>query len=163
MNWYAHDVNLTPATQHAKLDAMCPHCQHPDHGAGPCPHCVETGTCWQRIQIVGGDGDTVASGVVEMATGQEERPCLICRKWENVETKRVVEHFLARGLVAQPDGTFTTPIVKDYPGRKSLVLDPRNFGFCRRDLLPTDAQATCENWVPTKRLSEFQDRMGRRR
>lgn len=143
----------------------CTACGHDDHGVAPCLACnqAQTGTCWQPITIVGGDGDQVARGRIEMATGKESKPCLMCRKWENVETKRVVEHFLAKGLEAQPDGTFKTPIVKDYPGRKSLVLDPHNFGFCRRDLMPTDSMATCEAWVPTKRLTDFQDRMTRGR
>ncbi len=143
----------------------CAACGHESHGAGPCLVCAQTqtGTCWQAIKIVGGDGDESAAGLIELATGKETQPCLMCRKWENVETKRVVEYFIQRGLEALPNGCFKTPIVKDYPGRKSLVLDPKNYGFCRRDLIPTDAQATCEGWVPTKRLSDFQDRMGRRR
>jgi hypothetical protein len=142
----------------------CPACNHADHGNGPCAECTAagTGTCWQRIRIVGGDGDQAAHGVVEMATGKEVRPCVMCRKWELVNTHRMVEHFLAHGLEAQPDGTFKTPIAKDYPGRKSLVLDPKNFGFCRADLIPVEAQATCGAWVPTKRLGELQDRLTRR-
>lgn len=144
---------------------LCAACGHPNHGAEPCIACnqQQSGTCWQSIRIVGGDGDQTATGLIDLATGKETQPCLMCRKWENVATARVVEYFLARGLEAQPDGKFKTPIVKDYPGRKSLVLDPKNFGFCRRDLIPTDAQATCDGWVPTKHLSEFQDRMIRRR
>lgn len=142
----------------------CSLCQHEDHGTGPCATCTVTGTgtCWQRIKIAGGDGDQTAHGVIEMATGTEERPCLMCRKWELVSRERVVEHFLAKGLEARPDGRFKTPIAKDYPGRKSLVLDPRNFGFCRRDLIPVEAQATCSEWTPTKRISELQDRLTRR-
>lgn len=144
---------------------LCAACGHENHGAAPCISCTQqqAGTCWQAIRIVGGDGEQTATGLIDLATGKETRPCLMCRKWENVATTRVVEYFLARGLEPQPDGTFKTPIVKDYPGRRSLVLDPKNFGFCRRDLIPTDAQATCDEWVPTKRLSEFQDRMSRRR
>ena len=140
----------------------CTLCGHPDHGPGPCPHCLENGTCWQRIKIVGGDGEQTATGLIEMATGKETQPCLMCRKWEDVETAKVVQHFLAKGLEVQPDGTFKTPIAHDIPGRKSLILDPKNFGFCRRDLMPTDAMASCANWVPTKHLSDFQQRMSKR-
>jgi len=156
---------LTPASWHGTLGPMaCPHCQHDDHGNGPCATCTASGsgTCWQRIKIVGGDGEQSASGLVELAKGTEVRPCLMCRKFDVVTRDRMVEHFLANGLEAQPNGTFTTPIVKDYPGRKSLVLDPRNFGFCRRDTIAVDQQATCANWTPTKRLGELQDRMTRR-
>lgn len=143
----------------------CTACGHEDHGTAPCLACnqAQSGTCWQQIHIVGGDGDQTARGKIEMATGKETKPCLMCRKWENVETKRVVEHFLARGLEPQPNGTFKTPIAKDFPGRKSLVLDPTKFGFCRRDLMPTEDFATCDAWVPTKRLTDFQDRMTRGR
>jgi hypothetical protein len=94
-----------------------------------------------------------------MATGTESRPCMMCAKWDRVETNRVVQHFLARGLEAMPDGKFVTPIIKDIPGRRSMVLDPRDYGFCRRDLLPTDMQATCVDWTPTKSLVELQRRL----
>jgi hypothetical protein len=94
-----------------------------------------------------------------MATGVELRPCMMCAKWERVETKRVVQHFMAHGLEVQPDGTFKTPIVKDFPGRKSLVLDPHDFGFCRRDLLPTDMQSTCAAWTATTTKTDLQRRL----
>ncbi len=143
---------------------MCPHCNHADHGTGPCATCTEagSGTCWQRIKIVGGDGDQAAHGVVELAKGTEVRPCCMCVKLDVVDKKRMVEHFMANGLEVQPDGRFATPIVKDYPGRKSLKLDPANFGFCRRDLIAVDLQATCSNWSPTKRLGDLQARLARR-
>jgi hypothetical protein len=138
----------------------CPECSHEGHGADPCGTCAAAGTtCWQKIHVVGGDGNENAVGMVEMATGKEAQPCLMCRFWEKVETKRVVAHFLQKGLEAQPDGRFATPIVKDYPGRKSLLLDPKNFGFCRRDLIPADMQSTCGEWSPTKTVAELQSRL----
>ena len=94
-----------------------------------------------------------------MATGIEARPCMMCAKWEKVDVTRIVQHFIAKGLEAKPDGTFVTPIVKDFPGRKSLVLDPHDFGFCRRDMLPTDLQSTCAAWTPTKQIVQLQRRM----
>lgn len=117
---------------------------------------------WKPIRIVGGDGEEAARGRIEMATGIEERPCAMCRHWENVGAKRVIEHFLSRGLTLLPDGRFETPIAKDFPGRKSLKLDPTQFGFCRVDLMPTDQLSTCEAWSPTRTKAEFQDRMRRR-
>lgn len=84
---------------------------------------------------------------------------MMCAKWERVELNRVVQHFTARGLKVRPDGCFVTPIAKDFPGRKSMVLDPRDFGFCRRDLLPTDMQSTCADWTPTTKLVDLQRRM----
>lgn len=85
---------------------------------------------------------------------------MMCRRWMHAGSDKVIEHLLARGLEAQPDGKFKTPIAKDIPGRKSLVLDPKNYGFCDRDQILTESLATCPNWVPTKRLTDFQRRMG---
>ncbi len=142
----------------------CQACGHDDHGTGPCFACTQsqTGTCWQRIQVVGGDGDRTATGLIEMATGKETKPCCMCRKWENVGSKRVVEYCLSQGLEVQPDGKFKTPIAKDIPGRVSLTIDPRSYGFCKRDQILTDTMATCDGWTPTKRITELQDRMTRR-
>jgi hypothetical protein len=138
---------------------VCPTCGHPDHGDKPCTACSPNGTCWQKVQLTGGDGDQYARGAIQMATGVESRPCMMCAKWEKVDVARIVQHFLAKGLEAKPDGTFVTPIVKDFPGRKSLVLDPHDFGFCRRDMLPTDLQSTCAAWTPTKQIVQLQRRM----
>lgn len=137
----------------------CQTCGHGDHGTDPCTACSPDGTCWQRVQLTGGDGEQYARGAIQMATGTEQRPCMMCAKWERVELNRMVQHFLSKGLEAMPDGTFVTPIIKDYPGRKSMVLDPHDFGFCRRDLLPTDMQSTCVDWVPTTRLVDLQRRL----
>lgn len=117
---------------------------------------------WRPIKLVGGDGQQEATGVVELATGTEQRPCLMCRSWENVDKKRLVEHILSKGLKPNERGKFETPIAKDFKGRKSLELDPEASGYCRRDGIVTDMLATCENWAPTKTLAEFQNRMRRR-
>lgn len=138
----------------------CPACNHPEHAPGPCAVCAQANeNCWQSIRVTGGDGDRAAEGVIDMATGLEQKPCMLCRHWKHDGAEKMAEHFLAHGLEAQPNGMFKTPIAKDFPGRKSLVLDPRNFGFCQRDALPTDMQATCERWQPTKDLVDFKRRM----
>jgi len=117
-------------------------------------HSGDTG--WQGInQIVG--GDEYAKGQIEMVTAGETKPCLACKSWEK-DVRKLVEHFLARGLTARPDGKFVTPIARDFPGRKSLVLDPKQMGFCRLWTMPTDDLATCERWVPLTRISEMADR-----
>lgn len=141
----------------------CQACGHDDHTPGPCPACAAANTtCWQQIRIVGGDGDQAAHGQIDMATGVETRPCVMCRRWDNVGPKRVAEHLMARGLEAASDGTFVTPIAKDFPGRKSLRLDPRNFGFCKRDMILTDSMSSCPAWAPTRTEAEFKQRMRRR-
>ncbi len=140
----------------------CAECQHPDHTPGPCQACAAAGTtCWQGINIAGGDGDRAAEGVIEMATGMEQKPCMMCRHWEGTERGKIERHLLSRGLEARPDGKFVTPIAKDFKGRKSLVLDPKNFGWCRKDSIITDMQATCNEWAPTVTLADFQRRMRR--
>lgn len=115
-------------------------------------------TGWKRLQIVGGDGDESAAGRVEMVKGNETRPCCLCRSWEK-NKRRLVEHLMAHGLTPRPDGTFETPIAKDIPGRKSMILNPDNMGFCRRDVLPTDDLATCENWEAVRTASELESRI----
>jgi hypothetical protein len=138
----------------------CAACDHADHLPGPCADCATANTtCWQSIKLAGGDGDRTATGDIEMATGLETRPCATCRHWDGVDKQRIVRHFMSRGLEPQSDGTFKTPIAKDFPGRRSLVLDPRNFGYCRKDTICTDALATCEKWQPTQNLADFQRRM----
>lgn len=116
---------------------------------------------WRPIELVGGDGQQDAAGRVELATGTEQNPCCMCKSWENVDQKRLVEFILSKGLKPNEQGHFETPIAKDYQGRKSLVLNPEVSGYCRRDGIVTDMLATCENWAPTKTLAEFQNRMRR--
>lgn len=100
-----------------------------------------------------------AGGRVAMVTGGEEKPCCMCTKWDHVDTNRIVRHLLSKGLKPREDGKFETPIAKDYKGRKSLVLDPVNFGYCRKDTVITESLATCPAWTPTRTVSEFQQRM----
>jgi hypothetical protein len=152
---------LTLVHQHGILDGVnCSICQHPEHGDGPCTTCATSnGTCWQRIQVVGGDGDQSAVGKIQMATGVETRPCMTCSKWDNVGPKRMSEYFLSKGLELDADGKFITPIVKDFNDRTSMRLNPHDYGFCKRDLIPTDLQSTCDGWSPTKSLVELQRKL----
>lgn len=136
----------------------CPRCGHVDHGVRACAACLETGTCWQPILITGGDGDSIGKGEIEMVTGLETKPCLLCKSWDK-NLDQIIQHFLAHGLRLRPDGQMETPIKDDFKTRKvGMVINPRDYGFCRRDTMPTDMLASCENWVPTKRLVDFQRR-----
>jgi hypothetical protein len=138
---------------------MCPNCGHPPHD-GPCTLCAaENNTCWQAIRLTGGDGDRDAAGLIDMATTMEPHPCFACKSWEHTDTGRIIKHLASKGLKMGPDGKFETPIAKDFPGRVSLKIDPTTNGYCRRDCIITDALATCENWSPTRTISEFQQRM----
>jgi len=128
----------------------CTLCGHDDHQGNPCGTCAQAGgTCWQPVLVTGGDGDRAAAGTVEMATGFEERPCVMCVSFEKDNTK-LIRHLIARGLKMEPDGSFVTPIAQDIPGRKSLRIDPRSFGYCRRATMPVDMLASCEDWAPVR-------------
>lgn len=163
----------------------CTRCPHPAHGEDACTHCTLAGTtCWQKIHVTGGDGDTSAAGKLAMAHGLEIQPCMTCRHWDGVQPERVVQYLMSRKLKPQADGTFITPIAQEVRchtcegtgklaaegeptcescrgsgKRKSLVLDPRDYGWCRTDGMITDALATCENWQPTKDMLDFQRKM----
>lgn len=122
------------------------------------PRKLPTDTGWKPLKIVGGDGDQHAASRVEMVRGTEARPCLTCKHWERDE-RRLIEHLLAHGLELRDDGKFVTPIARDLPGRKSLVIDPKQSGFCRAESSVTQDLATCEKWQPVTTMSELQSRI----
>lgn len=114
-------------------------------------------TGWKGIGNVVG-GDEYARGDVEVVQGKEKRPCMSCKSWEKDE-HRLIEHLLWKGLEPRPDGKFITPIAKDFPGRRSLVIDPKSWGFCRLETRPTDCLATCPAWQPVKTAAELASRI----
>ena len=93
-----------------------------------------------------------------MATGQEENPCFLCRSFEKSD-RRLREYFSSRGLTPLPDGSYETPIAKDFKGRKSLKIHPQNFGWCRRDAIAVDIMATCANFQQVRTASEMESRI----
>ena len=101
-----------------------------------------------------------AGGEVAMVTGLEEKPCVMCVHYDNVDRNRIVRHLLSKRLVALPNGKFETPIAKDFPGRVSLQLDPTDFGYCRKECYITQSLATCPLWAPTRTQAELQQRLG---
>lgn len=93
-----------------------------------------------------------------MATGKEDNPCLLCRSFEKSD-RRLVEYFKSRGLTPLPDGSYETPVAKDFPGRKSLRIHPANFGWCRRDAIAVDMMATCAAFTQVRTASEMESRI----
>lgn len=137
----------------------CTECGHNDHGTGPCPTCAASNSqCWQQIKITGGDGDTRATGQIEMATGLESKPCLMCKSFERDQPK-LIRHLLRLKLTPDENGIFTTPIAKDIPGRQSLKLDPRSYGWCRKQTIVVDMLATCPDWTLTRTFDELASRV----
>lgn len=102
-------------------------------------------TGWRGITPTSGDGVNTAGGVVTPITGKETKPCVLCRSWEKDEQK-LIQHLMRLGLQANPDGSFTTPIVKDMPGRVSLKIYPKHNGFCRLTSIVTEDLASCADW-----------------
>lgn len=137
----------------------CNGCNHDDHAPDPCPTCASEGTaCWTGISVTGGDGDRTATGKIELASGAEPHPCMMCRSYEG-DKKRLITHLLANKLQADKNGNFITPIAKDFAGRKSLKINPDNFGFCRRFSHPVDMLATCPDWVQVRTNAELATRI----
>lgn len=121
----------------------------------------EKSTDWQQIRITGGDGDTHAQGAIDLATGIESAPCFMCRSWEKDE-KKLADHFRAHECIIEPNGTIQTPIIKDFPGRKSMKMRLQDMGWCRKDLCPTDDLATCNNFQQVATRADMLARMSLR-
>lgn len=137
----------------------CSACGHEDHGEAPCTACAaNNGTCWQKIRVTGGDGDRAAAGVIDLAQGMEPRPCMNCKSFE-MDRSRLEQHLLAQGLKPDALGMFETPIAKEFKGRRSLKLDPRNFGWCRKECSVVDMLATCPAWTPISTREDLASRI----
>ena len=109
-------------------------------------------------------GDDVgAFGAVDMIRGDEPKPCYLCRSYENVDKDRLIRHIMSKGLRPRPDGKFESPIQDDFKTsglvRANMVLDPKGCGYCRKDGIVTEDNATCDNFTETRTLAEFQQRM----
>lgn len=99
-----------------------------------------------------------------MQTGMEERPCMCCRSFLK-DQKRLIEHLISCGLEAQPDGTFMSPIRKDFVDEQGLRranqrLAPWKFGFCQQECRVVEDQATCEKWVFSPEIARLIERSG---
>jgi len=118
----------------------------------------------KKIEIVGGDGDEYARGLVEPVTGMEPHPCMVCRSFEK-DDQKLLQLFLSHGFKLRTDGKLDSPTALrdgrvNMPARNLLdVIDPRSFGYCRKQTIPVDQLATCKDWKPTKTASELAGRI----
>lgn len=120
-----------------------------------------------------------ARGLVQPTTVSETKPCYLCRSFERPDLAKIIQHMISRGCVLLPDGQIQSSRPRRCRGcggtvdpreaqknvcpscgsanleGKPLVLDPRNYGFCRRDLLATEMEATCPSWVQKRTRSEM--------
>lgn len=137
----------------------CPGCGHDAHAPKPCAACaLGNNTCFTGIEITGGDGDQAALGDIELATGMERNPCLLCRNFEK-DKQKLIRHLMACKLEPDENGHFLTPIAKDFPGRKSLKINPNTFGFCRMDGIVVDMLGTCDSFTAVRTSGELESRI----
>lgn len=110
-------------------------------------------TGWQRpdVSIQGG----VPTGTILPSTGIESKPCFMCRSFDK-DNKKLMRHLDSKGLKADENGLYETPIARDFHGRRSMKIDPRNFGYCRRNDYVTDMRATCPDFDLTANRSDLQ-------
>jgi hypothetical protein len=108
-------------------------------------------------QIVRDPTDGQVKGLVQIAQGEQPKPCYLCRSFEK-DNKKLVQHLLAHGLKPDEEGRFETPLAKEVQGRRSLKIDPKDYGYCRKSCMPTGMTATCEYWV----LTQFREEMARK-
>lgn len=106
--------------------------------------------------IIGITGDdTQASGLIEPSTVLEDRPCYTCRSFEKND-KRLRQHIASKKHVEMlADGTFQSLIDRDFKDRRGLKYNIRDFGWCRLWTIPVDIKHTCENWGPTRSVSDL--------
>lgn len=117
----------------------------------------ENDTGWQLPKIMQDAGEV--KGLIQPATGMEEKPCFTCRSWDK-DTRKLMQFLNSRGLKADADGNYETPIVNDFKdGRRSIKVNPRDWGYCRNGCMPTHMNATCDVWVPVVSRSELQGKI----
>lgn len=113
---------------------------------------------WKPIEITGGDGATTASGKIDLDRAVETHPCFMCKSFDK-DAKKLREHLHAHGLRPGRDGRYTTPIAKDFPGRKPLKIYLPDWGFCRKNTHPVDMQATCSEWEQVQSAGDMASRI----
>lgn len=99
-------------------------------------------------------------GHIQAVTGLESKPCFTCRFFNN-DRRKLLQFLHSRGLKPDENGFYETPIVGDFQGRRSLKLDPRSFGFCSDQTMPTHMNATCEQWDLTRNATDLARKVGR--
>jgi len=113
-------------------------------------------TGWKKPEVSFQDG--LPTGVIQPSTGMEVNPCFTCRSFEK-DNKKLLQHLHSKGLKPNAQGLYETPIAKDVKGRRSMQIDPRNFGYCRRNCYVTDMRATCADFTAVVTRSELQSKI----
>lgn len=116
-------------------------------------------TGWQKPGVIE-TPDGVAGAIVP-ATGLEQKPCMMCKSFEN-DQRRLMQHLQAHGLRPDENGFYETPIAKEVKGRRSLKINPRDMGWCRRNGGVVHMNATCEDFKPTETRNDLALKLQRR-
>jgi hypothetical protein len=101
-------------------------------------------TGWKAPEIVTTPQGT--AGVIQMPSEVEATPCFLCKHWHK-DQRKLMQFIRSRGLVPDSNGIYTLP-TPDLPNRKSIQVDPKDWGFCLTLAMPThmNAGAQCEYW-----------------
>ena len=159
--WCLNALNPFSMTCTCVGDSFSDTCPIPEHAAAARQR-GGSDTGWKPIKIVGGDGDRAAGGQIELVKANEARPCGACASWEKDDHK-LISHLIAKRFDVMPDGTFKSPIRKDFKGtRANLTIDPKKFGFCRYETSITEDLATCDKWTPVRTVEELARRFRNR-
>lgn len=110
---------------------------------------------FKQIDIVGGDGDRYARGLVQPAIGIQTRACFMCRSFEKPALDRMLQHFLSYGCTVLPDGRVQSPRPKEAGQGEGLKIDPADFGWCKSQGIAVDLGATCPDWEQKKTRRDF--------
>lgn len=116
-------------------------------------------TGWKKPTIVTEGGET--KGVIQPATGLEKNPCMLCRSFEK-DTRKLIQHWVARGLKPDAEGYYVTPIVQDFDNRTSMRVHPDDYGYCRRNCYTTHMRTTCADFVATATRDELALKLAKR-
>ena len=108
-------------------------------------------------QIVRDPSDGQLKGLVQIAQGTEPEPCYLCRSFEK-DNRKLIQHFVAHGLKPDENGLFETPLAQEVKGRRSLKIDPNDYGYCRKNCYTTAMTSHCPSW----RLTKFREEMMRK-
>jgi len=108
---------------------------------------------YRPLVDVTGD-DKQARGMVAPVYGREGHPCFMCRSFEKPDLGKMIQHMVARGGKLLPNGRIRANRPREASGTP-IELDPREFGFCRRDTIAVQLEATCENWQQKQTRRDF--------
>lgn len=110
---------------------------------------------WRPISVTAGGGVDGVKGLVQPVTGIQTQPCNMCRSWEKNDRRirQLVES--KKNIALLPDGTMKHKIDLDVPDRQTQTFNINDFGWCRFHAQLAQQLHSCENWTPTRTVSDL--------